>query len=339
MTAPRLAAAKLIRLNRRTHVIVRIVAVLLCLGTLLALFWAERDSVAPVLKWLRLHGLLCAVLAAIASAFLIARRRALKRAEYARSWLAAVPVRSSTARWESLAIETLPAVAAIGVLGVLSLACALLLALAGANMPGSGRAVIFTPLAIAAYLGGGIAAGIIGSYLVPQPKPVILPPGSRYVPHQRVRRDKGVRPSLRALGAWPVRQMFAWAQPKIVSRASIPILVMMPMGTTADAAMVAIALAGTLGALVLLWSAVIFASRAARGWLAPLPARRGVVIRAFLLPACAVIVAAGATEALLLLVFDVSYRTSALLGACTAAIGCLTVGAALVWNLRPRRAP
>jgi hypothetical protein len=251
---------------------------------LIALFWAERDSVEPVLKWLRLHGLPCAVLATIASALLIARRRSLKRSEYALSWLAAVPATDRAARWESLVIETLPAIAAIGVLGVLSMACALVLALAE-------RAEIFTPFAIEAYLSGGIAAGIIGSYLVPQPKPVMPPPGSRYVPHQRVRGAGGVRPSLRALGAWPIRQMFAWAQPKIVSRASIPILVMMPMGTTADAAMVAIALFGTMGALLLLCSAVIAASRAARSWLAPLPARRGVVIGAFLLPVCAVIVA------------------------------------------------
>jgi hypothetical protein len=332
VTAPRLAAAKLVRLNRRARLPVRTAAVLFCLGTLIAVFWAERDAALPALKWLRLHGLLCAILAAIASALGVARRRSLKRAEYARSWLAAVPVSVRAARWESLAIETLPAIAALGVLAVLSLASALLLALAG-------RAEIFTPLAIAAYLSGGTAAGIIGSYLVPQPKPVILPPGSRYVPHQRVRRAGVVRPSLRALGAWPIRQMFAWAQPKVVSRASILILVMMPLGTTADTAMVVIALFATMGALLLLWSAVISASRAARSWLAPLPARRGVVIRAFLLPACAVIVAAGATEALLLLTFNLSYRTSALLSACTAVIGCLTVGVALVWNLRRMRAP
>ena len=330
--APRLAAANLIRLNRRTHLLARAVAVSFCLGTLIALFCAERDSALPALRWLRLHGLLCAVLAAIASALLIARRRSLKRAEYARSWLAAVPVKVSAARWESLAIETLPAIAAIVVLGVLGVACALVLVLAK-------RAEFFAPFAIEAYLSGGIAAGIIGSYLVPQPKPAILPPGSRYVPHQKVSRAGGVRPSLRALGAWPIRQMFAWAQPKIVSRALIPILVMMPMGTTADAAMVVIAMFGTMGALLLLWSAVIFASRAARSWLAPLPVPRGAVIRAFLLPACAVIVAAGAVEALLLLVFNVSYRTSAQLGACTALIGCLTVGAALVWILGHGRTP
>ena len=107
----------------------------------------------------------------------------------------------------------------------------------------------------------------------------------------------------------------------------------------ADAAMVVIALFANLGALLLLWSAVISASRAARSWLAPLPAGRGAVIRAFLLPASAVIVAAGAMGALLLLVFNVSYGTAAQLGACTALIGCLTVGGVLVWNFRPRRTP
>jgi hypothetical protein len=332
VTAPRLAAAKLVRLNRRTRLKAGAAAALLCLGTLIAWFSAEPDFFEPALRWLRLHGLLCAVLAAIASAVLVARRRALKRAEYARSWLAAVPVRAAAARWESFAIETLPALAAIGVLAVFSAACALALAFAE-------RAETFTPLAIGGFLSGGIAVGIIGSYLVPQPTPQVLPPGSRYVPHQRVRRAAAVHPSLRALGSWPIRQMFAWAQPKIVSRALIPILIMMPMGTTADAAMVAIAMFGTLGALLLLWSAVILASRAARAWLAPLPVRRGDVIRALLLPACAVMAAAGAVEALLLLVFNVSYRTSALLGACTAVIGCLTAAGALAWNLRQSRAP
>jgi hypothetical protein len=299
---------------------------------LIALIWGERNSAAAALGWLRPHGLLCGAVAAVASAVLIARRRALKRVEFARSWLAAVPVRARAARWESLVIETLPAIAAIGVIAITGLAFVLASAFAH-------RAEIFSALAVGTSLSGGIALGIIGSYLVPQPKPVILPPGSRYVPHQRVRRTAGVRPSLGALGLWPIRQMFAWAQPKIVARASIPILVMMPMGTTADAAMVAIALCGIIGALLLLWSAVISASRAARSWLAPLPARTGVVVRAFLLPICGMIAAAGVIEASLLLVFNVSYRTSAWVGACTAVIGCLTVGGALVWNLRPRRTP
>ena len=325
MTASRLAAAKLILLNRRTRAGVNLTsAACLVLGVLIALFWAEA-TVAPPLKWLRLHGLLCAGLAAVASAVMIARRRALKRAEFARSWLAAVPVSASTARWESLLIETLPAIAAIGLLTIACISYALVLAIAKS-------AEISALFAVWAYFCGGIAAGVPGSFLVPQPKPVDLPPGSRYVPHQKIRRAAKIRPSLRALGSWPIRQAFAWAQPKIVARATIPILLIMPLGTMADAAMVAIALFGTICALLLVCSAVISASRLARRWLAPLPVRPGEMIRAFLLPACAVIVAGSAIEALLLLVFNVSYRTSAEVGACTAVLGCLTASGGLIWN-------
>ena len=332
MTAPRFAAAKLIRLNRRKRAGVSpILAACLSLGVLIALLWAEA-TVAPSLKWLRAHGLLCAGFAAVTSAVLIARRRALKRAEFARSWLAAVPVRASTARWEALLIETFPAIAAIGLLAMLSISYMLVLAI-------TKRADIFAPFVVWAYLCGGIAAGVIGSFLVPQPKPADLPPGSRYVPHQRVSRVARFRPSLSALGSWPIRQAFAWAQPKIISRALIPILVMMPMGTTADTAMVVVALFGMSGVLLLVWSGVMSVSRSARRWLAPLPVRSGEVIRAFLLPACAVIVAASACEALLLLAVNVSYRTSAEVGACTAVLGCLTLSGGLIWNWVLRTSP
>jgi hypothetical protein len=177
---------------------------------------------------------------------------------------------------------------------------------------------------------------VIGSFLIPQPKAVDLPPGSRYVPHPKLPRAARIRPSLSALGSWPIRQAFAWAQPKIVSRTIIPILVMMPLGTTADAAMVAIGLFGIVCVLLLVCSAVISASRLARGWLAPLPVRSGEVIRTFLSRACAVIVAASAIEALLLLVFNVSYRSSAEVGACMAILGCLTLSGGLIWNWRVR---
>jgi hypothetical protein len=325
VTAPRLAAAKLVRLNRRRRAGINpAILVLLGLGLLTALIWVEA-TVAPPLKWLRLHGLLCAGLAAVASALLIARRRALKRAAFARSWLASVPVSASTARWETLLIETLPAIAAIGLLTIASVTYTLLLLIAKG-------AEVFAPLAVWADLSGGIALGVIGSFLVPQPKPVELAPGSRYVPHQKLRRAAKIRPSLGALGAWPIRQAFAWAQPKIVARATVPILIVMPLGTTADTAMVTIALFGIVCVLLLVCSAVISASRLARRWLAPVPVRSGEVIRAFFLPTCAVIVAASVTESLLLLVFNVSYRSSAEVGACTAALGCLTLSGSLIWN-------
>jgi hypothetical protein len=330
VSAPRLAAAKLIRRNRRARAGVNPTGVVvLSLSALIVLFWVEA-TVAPPLTWLRLHGLLCAGVAAVASAVLIARRRALKRAEFARSWLAAVPVSASTARWESLLIETIPAIAAIGLLTIASISYALVLLIAKS-------ADVLAPFAVWATLSGGIALGVLGSFLVPQPKPVDLPPGSRYVPHQKLRRSAKIRPSLSALGGWPIRQAFAWAQPKIIARATIPILVMMPMGTTADAAMVAIALFANFGALLLVCSAVISASGLARRWLAPVPVRSGDLIRAFLLPACGVIVAASAIEALLLLLFNVSYGTSAEVGACTAVVGCLTASAGLVWNASSAR--
>lgn len=329
MTAPRLAAARLIRLNRSSRAGVKSRAVLLGVGLLFALFLAEAMA-APPLKWLRLHGLLCAGLAAVGSALMIARRRALKRAEFSRSWLAAVPVGAWTARWESLLIETLPAIAVIGLLAIAAISDALVLTL-------KGSADVFAPIAVWGILSSGIAAGVIGSFLIPQPKPVELPPGSRYVPHQKLNRAAKIRPSLGALGTWPIRQAFAWAQPKIITRAIVPVLVMMPLGTMADSAMVVIGLFGIFGALSLVWSGVISASRLARRWLAPLPVRPGEVIRAFLLPACAVILAASAGEALLLLVVNVPYRTSAEVGACMAVLGCVTLSGGLIWNTRPLR--
>jgi hypothetical protein len=175
---------------------------------------------------------------------------------------------------------------------------------------------------------------VVGSFLIRQPKPVDLPPGSRYVPHAKSRRAAKIRPTLSALGSWPIRQAFAWAQPKVVSRAIIPILVMMPLGTTADTAMVVIGMSGIIGVLLLVWLGVMSAGRLARRWLAPLPVRSGEVIRAFLLPVCAVIVAASAIEALLLLVLNASYRSAAEVGAWTAVVGCVTVSGGLIWTCR-----
>lgn len=327
MIAPRLAAAKLIRRNRHLRGGSTSRAILVAVAVLCALCWAESMA-APPLQWLRLHGLLCAAFAAVGSAVMIARRRALKRAEFARSWLAAVPVGAWTARWETLLIETLPAIAVIGLLTVAAISDALVLAL-------KKSADVLAPFGVWGIFTGGIAAGVIGSFLIPQPKAADLAPGSRYVPHRKSNTAAKIQPSLGALGTWPIRQAFAWAQPKIVSRAIVPVLVMMPLGTTADSAMVVIALFGIFGALSLVGSGVISASRLARRWLAPLPVRPGEVVRAFLLPACTSIVTASVIEALLLLVVHVPYRMSAEVGAWTAVLGCLMLTARLIWNWRP----
>jgi hypothetical protein len=326
--------ARLIRLNRssRDKRRARIIAAV-GLGVTMAFAWAERDLVAQAVTWLRLHSLVCAGFAAIASAIQVARRRVLKRQEFAGSWLAAVPVRSRTARWEALIIETLPATAALLALTVFGLSVGLVFAIAGGGHGG--------PLfAVWATLSAGVAIGVAVGYAMPPPKPVDSPPGSRYVPHRNANRAAKIRPSIDALGAWPVRQMFAWTQPKMVARATLPILVMMPMGTTADVAMGVIAVFGVNGALVLLCMAAIRLSDLVRRWMAPLPVRAGVVTRAFLLPALGVMVGAGAVEALLLLAFGVSYRISAAAGLGTAVIGCLvTTGGVLPRRARLRGLP
>ncbi len=56
------------------------------------------------------------------------------------------------------------------------------------------------------------------------------------------------------------------------------------------------------------------------------------MIRALLLPACAVIVASSAIGALLLMVLNVSYRISAEVGACECRVGLLELGGGLIWN-------
>jgi hypothetical protein len=307
--------ARLVRRNQNARSKARIVFASLCIGAVVALLWREREASAQAVGWLHLHRLVCAGIAAIASAVLVARRRALKRAEFARSWLAAVPIKSGTARWESLAIETLPASATIVALSVVTMIAP----------PSPARWAVWL------YLSAGLSVGVLASYLIPAPKAVDLPPGSRYVPHTRVRRAARILPALTALGQWPVRQMFAWIQPKMVARAAIPILVMMPMGTTADTAMVVIAMFGVAGALLLCVSAAIAVSRLARRWLAPLPMRLRAAMRAFLLPTIEVILGASIIEALLLLVLGASYRTSAAAAIGTAAVACLvTLGGVLL---------
>jgi hypothetical protein len=334
MAGPRLITARLIRLNRSSRLKTRrrIIAAA-GVGVMIALMWVERDAVAQVLAWVRLHSLVCGGLAAVASAIQVARRRVLKRGEFARSWLAAVPMRLSRARWEALIIETLPATTALVALTVLALSAGLVLVFAAGRHSGA----LFS---VWATLSAGVAIGVAVGYAMPAPKPVDAPPGSRYVPHHRPNRAAKIRPSLAALGAWPVRQMFAWAQPKMVARATVPILLMMPMGTTADAAMGAIAVFGVNGALVLLCMAATRVSHRVRRWMAPLPVRAGLVMRAFLRPTFGVIAGAGAVEGLLLRAFGVSFRAAVAAGLGTAVIGCVaTLGGVLLCRARSRGTP
>ena len=316
MTGPRLMASRMVRRNRRSALGVRgRVVAWLTLGAVFAVFLMEREAVVRGVEWLRLHTLLCEGLAAVTSAILVARRRALTRAQFARSWLAAVPVNASRALWEALIIEAQPALVAMAALTALAILVGLLSAL--------GARASSTLVSDWAGLMLSVAIGVIASYAMPTPKSRDLPPGSRYVPHHKAARTSAIRPSLAALGIWPVRQMFAWAQPKVMAPASIPILALMPLGTTADSAMVVIAMAGVGGALMLLVRAAISVSRLSRRWMAPLPARTEKTMRALLFPTLAAIVGASAAETLLLLVLAVVWHKALTVGFCVAAAGCL----------------
>jgi hypothetical protein len=332
--APRLVTARLIRLNAEGRVRVRRrILAAAAFGVMMTIVSTQRESVALAIDWLRLHGFVWGAIAAVACAIQVARHRALKRAEFLRSWLASAPVRSSAARWESLIIETLPVTAVLGAITVLVLSCGLVLAWVHAGRSGA-------LLAVWAILSASVVLGALVGYAVPTPKPVDLPPGSRYVPHRRPHRAAKIRPSLAALGAWPVRQMFAWAQPKMVARTTVPILIMMPLGTTAAAALGAIGVFAMAGMLLLLCLAAVAASRAVRRWTAPLPVRAGALTRVFLLPTFAVMVAASAVEAWLLMALGVSFRIAAAVGLVTAVIGCLaTFSGARFRDERPRGMP
>jgi hypothetical protein len=269
----------------RRHLL--LAAALLAVWAIIAalLFATARPATAAALVWMHRHQFLLAGLAACMTAALVARRHAAQRSEAARSWLAALPVRRATARWEALAIAAAPALGAICIVAAAGGTASMTALFASDPAPG---ALASTWFAVTA----GVVVGAMAGYLVPVPKPTEVPPGSRYVPRPRVLGARPPAPSLSALGLWPVRQMFASARPKAVTRAVLPILLMIPLGSTADAAMLVIAMSAVLGAVLLLVSAIIRVSKESGRWLQPLPLPRALLARGLLIRPLAVIVAA-----------------------------------------------
>jgi hypothetical protein len=277
---PRLMSAYLVLLNRGWRHACRNLLVALGLIAVCTVIVASAASAGSMYR----HRLFLAGLAAFAACVVVARRRALKRAEAGRSWLAALPARPARARWEALAIETAPVVGAIcgwttafGIVGTI----AAFAADDSVNRLGSTWGTV----------SAGIVIGSLLSYLAPAPKPIDLPPGSRYVPHRRVTGTGTLVPSLSALGRWPIRRMFASARPKAVARAVMPILLLMPLGSSADMAMLYIAMFAVVGAMLLLVAATISVSKASSRWLQPLPLKVAVLARALLVQPLTMIVA------------------------------------------------
>jgi hypothetical protein len=307
---PRLNALWLNRRNGGAHWRLRSYLWLATLAAVLTavLLWGGMDDAARVVAWLRAHTLGAAGFAGLVSAVAIARRRVLKRTEFVKSWLAAVPIRPATARLEAFSIEMLPIGIILAGLALLALACAAFKV-----------EVLWVWLSMSA----AVAAGAALSYAIPAPKLIDLPPGSRYVPHGRVRRAATIRPSFAALGLWPIRTMFARAQPKVIARAIVPVFVMMPLGTMADSAMVVTGMFVVIGALSLLVPAAISVYVLARLWLAPLPVSGNWLMRTLLAPTVAIFAAAGMVSGFFLSVLGVSLLESARAGIAITLFSCL----------------
>jgi hypothetical protein len=205
----------------------------------------------------------------------------------------------------------------IEVAPALAMAGALILAFAIASVWVT--SAIFTGLEIT----GGVVLGTLVSYCIPAPKVDDLPPGSRYVPHRRVVKAPVPRGSLSALGSWPVRQMFASARPKAVARATLPLLLIMPMGATADSAMLVLGMLAVTGALLLLVSSTMAVGARAARWARPLPLSDGLLLRTLLARAFAVMFCVVVVAAWLLWAMGTSLARSAVIGALTAAASSL----------------
>jgi hypothetical protein len=237
-------------------------------------FRADGAAALATLAWLQRHTLFLGAISAFAAGVLVSRRRALNKAAAFRSWTAALPTKRSTALWQAIVIESSPALTLVGLLAAAFGSLSVIV-----RFQADGPA----PLPAWGEMTGGVVLGVALSYLMPMPKKAELYEGSRYVPRRRRAATPIPTGSLSALGSWPVRQMFASARPKAVTRACIPIIVLMPMGSTADVAMLLMGLFVAAGALVLLETSVISVSAEAALWLLPVPVGSGLLARRLLM--------------------------------------------------------
>jgi hypothetical protein len=224
--------------------------------------WVHRLLVDEALSRLQRHSVMSAVLAGIVAAVFVSHRRSAHAARAPRSWLTALPISPRVRHIEALVLQLGPVIAVIILITGLGLLTSAMLAVAG--LSAKSCLVAWRALLLGTLMGAG------GGLIVPHPKPVSPSPGSRYVPH-RTTPGRHPVPSLAGLALWPIRGMFAMLRPKTLSRTLLPVLIMMPLGTTAAAAMVWVGIFGAWAALLFLVVSVVHVFQAARRWLKPLP--------------------------------------------------------------------
>jgi len=69
----------------------------------------HRAAAVSTFAWLNRHDLFWATISAIVAGALVSRRRALLQIAACRSWIAALPVERSTAQWQTIVVESVPA--------------------------------------------------------------------------------------------------------------------------------------------------------------------------------------------------------------------------------------
>jgi hypothetical protein len=252
------------------------------------ILWVHRLRVDEVLNRLQRHTVMTAVLAGIVTAAFVSHRRSVHAARTPRSWLAALPISPRIRRIEALALQVGPVLAMMVLICGLGLLTSAMLALGG--LSAKSGLVAWRSLLLGTFLGVG------GGLIVPHPRPVSPYPGSRYVPH-RAAPGRHPVPSLAGLAIWPIRSMFAMLRPKTLSRTLLPVLIMMPLGTTAASGMVWIGIFIAWAALLSLIASVGSVFRAARRWLKPLPLPVGRLGFAISRRAVVVILGIGAVAA------------------------------------------
>ena len=275
---------------------------------------AERAAALSTLSWLDRHDLSWATICAMAAAALVSRRRALNQMAASHSWTAALPVGPSTAKWQAILVDSVPA---------RGLACLLASTFGTLSLIGLVDAGIPAPMITWAATTGGVVLGAGIGCLLPAARQEEMYEGSRYVPHRRRVKAPVPTGSLSALGSWPVRQMFAGARPKTVTRAIMPVLLLVPLGSAAADAMVAIGLLAAMGALVLLVAAAISVSAKASRWLKPLPIGRGLLARRTLTSALACMFCAAALASWLISVLGSPVARGIAIGVLALAAGLI----------------
>jgi len=216
------------------------------------LVWAfSRAALIGFLQRCAAHPIILGIIAAVCTWAMTARLERGAQRELALSWLAALPTMQSQA-----------ARVALAPLAALALIVAVLIVAMLAGLAPESAAEIVLPVA------AGMSAGFLTGWLAPQGSTAVTP-GSWYARVRPVRNRSEIRPTLLALGLWPIAQARVWARPKINARWLLLALVALPLGTPAAKAL-AVAAAVLVGWHVLaLLGATVRVSFAAGWWLAP----------------------------------------------------------------------